>query len=79
LGMREDCIGTMWWCWGDLEGDLKGKKLHCFSEGFCIAGSEERPSEEEVEKEGWVTGEDVSKLVFGFEEGGNAWMIEVGE
>jgi hypothetical protein len=79
LSMEEDYIGTMWWCWGDLEGDLKGKKLHCFSEGFCIAGSEERPSEEEMQREGWITGEDVSKLVFEFEEGRNAWMVEVGE
>ncbi|KAF2824131.1 hypothetical protein CC86DRAFT_326573, partial [Ophiobolus disseminans] len=58
--LREDYLGTMWWCWGGLEGELKGRKLHAFSEGFCCAGGEERPSEEE----GWVIGEDVARLVF---------------
>jgi hypothetical protein len=73
----ENYLGTMWWCWGGLEGDLKGKKLHSFSEGFCMAGNEERPSDEEVDKEGWVTGEDVSKLVFRFVEGGNGCSVEI--
>ncbi|KAF2797952.1 hypothetical protein K505DRAFT_322182 [Melanomma pulvis-pyrius CBS 109.77] len=67
----------MWWCWGDLEGELKGRKLHSFSEGLCLAGNEKKPSEEEIDKEGWVTGEDISQLKFKLEEGGESCEVEV--
>lgn len=26
-------LGTTWWCWGDLESDLKYKKLSAWQEG----------------------------------------------
>jgi hypothetical protein len=70
-------IGAMWWCWGGLDDALKGKKLHCFSEGFCASGNEERPSEEEVEREGWVTGENISQLIFKVDEARNTCSVEV--
>lgn len=76
---NDNYLGTMWWCWGDLEDDLEGKRLHSFSEGFNLAGSEERPSEDMVKREGWILGEDVSKLIFNFEEKGNSCSVEVVE
>jgi len=79
MGTSERHLGTMWWCWGDLDGDLEGIKLHCFSEGFCVAGEVERPGAEEVEREGWVTGQDVSRLVFGFGAWGRGCGITVVE
>ncbi|KAF2124319.1 hypothetical protein P153DRAFT_435478 [Dothidotthia symphoricarpi CBS 119687] len=72
-------IGTMWWCWGDLDNDLRGKKFHPFSEGFCCAGTEEKPSDEEIEKSGWVTGENVAKLKFELDAGRARCSVEVVE
>jgi hypothetical protein len=57
-------IGPLWWCWGSLDGELKGKRLHSFSEGFSVTGVGERPSDQEIESGGWVTGKDVSELIF---------------
>ncbi len=56
-------VGTMWWCWGDLEGDLKGKKFSEWRKGWdgWNFGVEE-PGKELVEKEGWVVGEDPEQL-----------------
>lgn len=79
LRLQDDYIGAMWWCWGDLEGELKGRKLHSFSEGICLAGSEKKPSEEEIDKEGWVTGGNISQLVFKMEEGGESCQVEIVE
>lgn len=28
MHMSDGYIGTSWWCWGDLKGDLKGKPFH---------------------------------------------------
>ncbi len=30
-------LGTAWWCWGDLEGDLKDKKFSAWQEGITPA------------------------------------------
>lgn len=62
-GMYYGYVGTVWWCWGDLEGDLKGKKLCAWQEGFKY-NDVARPSDEEVEKEGWVLGEHPGQLEF---------------
>lgn len=79
MHLREDYVGTCWWCWGDLEGDLKGKKFHAWSEGFCLTGFDKKPSDEEIEKENWVLGEDVARLKFAIEEGGRDCSVEVVE
>lgn len=56
-----------WWCWGDLEDDLKGKKLHAWQKGvyynYCVY-EEPPPSKEEIEKENYVLGEDPDELSF---------------
>ncbi|KAL8669026.1 MAG: hypothetical protein Q9168_006367 [Polycauliona sp. 1 TL-2023] len=56
-------LGTSWWCWGDLEDDLKGKKLSAWQAGinFEKAG---KPTEEQIEKEGWVLGANPAELLF---------------
>lgn len=56
-------VGVMWWCWGDLEGDLKEKKLSEWRKGWegWNAGVEEL-EKDVVEKEGWVVGEDPEEL-----------------
>jgi hypothetical protein len=77
ISLRDDYVGTTWWCWGGLDEDLKGKKLHAFSEGICMTGIYNKPSEEEIEKEGWVCGEDVAQLKFVIEEGGGNCSVEV--
>ncbi|KAL1981211.1 hypothetical protein VTN96DRAFT_2963 [Rasamsonia emersonii] len=61
--MHDGFVGTMWWCWGDVDGNLKEKKLHAWQRGMNL-GNAEKPSEEEVEKEGWVLGEDPAELEF---------------
>lgn len=27
-------VGSMWWCWGDLDGDLKGKRFSEWRRGW---------------------------------------------
>lgn len=56
-------VGTMWWCWGDLEGDLKGKKFSEWRKGWegWNFGVEEL-EKDVIEREGWVVGEDPEEL-----------------
>ncbi|KAL8915757.1 MAG: hypothetical protein Q9172_006691 [Xanthocarpia lactea] len=56
-------LGTSWWCWGDLDGDLKEKKLSAWQEGINFEKAE-KPTPEQVEKEGWVLGENPAELAF---------------
>ncbi|KAL8883304.1 MAG: hypothetical protein Q9192_007267, partial [Flavoplaca navasiana] len=51
LGINSGYLGTTWWCWGDMEGDLKDKKLSAWQEGINF-GKAEKPTPEQVEKEG---------------------------
>ncbi|KAK8118159.1 uncharacterized protein PG998_006440 [Apiospora kogelbergensis] len=57
ISMNEGSIGTNWWCWGDLDGDLKGKKLHIWHEHEGYYG-EEKPQKDNS----WVLGEDPMHL-----------------
>ncbi len=63
VGMHGGYVGTLWWCWGDLENDLKGAKLCAWQEGNKY-NDVPKPSDEETEKEKWVLGEDPSRLFF---------------
>jgi hypothetical protein len=56
-------VGTMWWCWGGLEVELKDKKLCAWQEGSDW-NDVKRPSDEEIQSEGWVLGEDLGRLWF---------------
>ncbi|KAF2089451.1 hypothetical protein K490DRAFT_63586 [Saccharata proteae CBS 121410] len=62
LGLIDGYVGATWWCWGELEGDLKDKKFSAWSEGSTSAHTK-RPTKEMME-EGWVVGENVAELVF---------------
>ncbi|KAI1809592.1 hypothetical protein GGS20DRAFT_274405 [Poronia punctata] len=55
IGIRKDYLGTMWWCWGDLETDLKDKKLHIWHPG-PLPG--DKPSDDFVREGKWVLGEE---------------------
>lgn len=70
LRMYNGYVGTMWWCWGDLEGDLKEKKFSEWRHGWdgWNMGTVEKPEPDVVEKEGWVLGGDPVKL----------WVEDVG-
>ncbi|EON66924.1 hypothetical protein W97_06328 [Coniosporium apollinis CBS 100218] len=63
VGIYHGCVGTTWWCWGALDGDLKGKRLCAWQEGFEY-NDVARPSDEEVEREGWVLGMHPAQLKF---------------
>lgn len=36
MHMSDEYIGTLWWCWGDLEGDLRDKQLHAYQKGITF-------------------------------------------
>lgn len=57
-------VGTTWWCWGDLNGDLKGRKLHQWREGFRPGKSVSGLSEPELNSGEWVLGCNPTELVF---------------
>ncbi|KAI0408282.1 hypothetical protein F4802DRAFT_549222 [Xylaria palmicola] len=48
-------LGTMWWCWGDLDADLKDKKLHLWHRGPY---SGKKPDDDFVRDGNWVLGEE---------------------
>lgn len=54
VGPSEGGLGTFWWRWGDLEGDLKGKHFRNdeWFDGEKGDGDEEREAKEWVESEG---------------------------
>lgn len=65
IGLDPAYVGTMWWCWGDLNGDLKDRKFSEWRkgwEGWNFGGGVEKPEKELVEKEEWVVGEDPEQL-----------------
>jgi len=64
VAMNEDYLGTMWWCWGDIEGCLREKKLHqCSVKDLDLEmGPSER--DEFLRSGDWVFGEDTAMLDF---------------
>ncbi|KAK7711843.1 hypothetical protein SLS64_005114 [Diaporthe eres] len=57
LGLNDGYVGTTWWCWGDLEGDLAGKHLSPWHEGMRVSPKPEVG-------EDWVLGLQPMELVF---------------
>ncbi|RDH32308.1 hypothetical protein BDQ94DRAFT_171074 [Aspergillus welwitschiae] len=54
---------VLWWCWGDVDGDLKGKDLHTWSQGGnYLCPFDERPTEAEIEEGNYILGGDVDKF-----------------
>lgn len=57
LRVASGMVGTSWWCWGGLDGELKDKRLSaCCDWQYC---SEPKPTGDE-----WVTGCSPKELVF---------------
>lgn len=57
--LKPGFVGTLWWCWGDLETDLKDKRLHMWHGG---RKGEERPDDDFLSEGNWVLGEDPALL-----------------
>ncbi|OJZ83053.1 hypothetical protein ASPFODRAFT_306366 [Aspergillus luchuensis CBS 106.47] len=54
---------VLWWCWGDVEGELKGKNLHTWSQGGnYLCSLDDRPSELEIREKNYILGGDVDKF-----------------
>jgi len=64
LGIQSGYVGTTWWCWGDLDGDLRDKKLSGWHEGMRSGNGVQKPSESELDSGEWVVGCDPVELVF---------------
>lgn len=73
--MNPAYLVTSWWCWGDLEGELKGKKLSQWQSGINPSRAE-RPSEEKLESGEWVVGERLAGLAFEDEGGEVEFRIQ---
>jgi hypothetical protein len=70
ITVSEQWIGSMWWCWGELD---KGKKYSGWEKpdgGYFDDAT--KPPEDEIERGEWVLGEDPSELYFEFDGGGKA-------
>lgn len=62
VNMRDSYLHVEWWCWGDLEDDLKYKKFSQWRHGWMILNQGvEKPDQDEIEN-GWVLGEDPTEL-----------------
>ncbi|EJD37543.1 hypothetical protein AURDEDRAFT_147021 [Auricularia subglabra TFB-10046 SS5] len=59
FGLNEGYVGTTWWCWGDLRGDLANKHLSVWHEGMR---PEIMPKPQVTDD--WVFGCDPVELVF---------------
>lgn len=61
IGASNKFIRTGWWCFGDLEGDLKNKKFHEWHVNECgLTG--ERPDDDFLRGDDWVLGQDPKLL-----------------
>lgn len=62
IGPSAGALGTFWWRWGDLEGDLAGKKFRGdeWFEGEGVGGDQGGEGSQVLERceEGWVESED---------------------
>ncbi|KAI1780709.1 hypothetical protein F4818DRAFT_14440 [Hypoxylon cercidicola] len=61
ISINNGYLGTLWWCWGDLEGELKRKKLHVWHPGPF---NDPKPSDEFVREGNWILGEEPMLLDF---------------
>lgn len=59
MHMSDGYIGTSWWCWGDLESDLKNKPFHAWQKGINLLDASFP-----ADPDNWALGEDPSELKF---------------
>ena len=74
--IEERYLRTDWWCWGDLEGDLKDKKLHYWTPDYI---SEPKPDDDFVRDGNWVLGKESRALGFEDKTEGGWAVFEVAE
>ncbi|RYP44981.1 hypothetical protein DL768_008618 [Monosporascus sp. mg162] len=51
VGFNRKYVGTSWWCFGDLEGDLKDRRFHAWCEDDFSDG---RPDDDFLREGNWV-------------------------
>lgn len=59
MHMSDGYIGTSWWCWGDLESDLRDKSFHAWQKGINFLDT---PFP--ADPDNWALGEGPSELKF---------------
>ena len=64
LGLQEGFVGTTWWCWGDLDGDLRDSRLSAWHEGLRSSSTTQKPDAADTESGRWMTGGVPAELVF---------------
>ncbi|KAI1158793.1 hypothetical protein F5B18DRAFT_66229 [Nemania serpens] len=74
IRMGKGNLGCMWWCWGDLESDLKDKRLHVWCPDPF---SGEKPDEDFVREGNWVLGEEPMRLEWVVDTGDERAMFEI--
>ena len=56
IGVNKTFLEVPWWCFGDLDGDLRDKKFHPW---LLDSGEEsDRPSDDFLRDGGWILGEE---------------------
>ncbi|KAI3395314.1 hypothetical protein diail_1470 [Diaporthe ilicicola] len=56
VGVNKKFLKVLWWCFGDLNGDLRDKKFHPWLLDSCQES--DRPSDDFLRDGGWVLGEE---------------------
>ncbi|RYP42999.1 hypothetical protein DL768_010141 [Monosporascus sp. mg162] len=59
IGLNKRFIGTSWWCFGDLEGDLKGRRFYAWCEDDFRDG---RPDDAFLREGNWMLSKDPKLL-----------------
>nr|OQO27597.1 hypothetical protein B0A51_05227 [Rachicladosporium sp. CCFEE 5018] len=76
LGLQEGYMGATWWSWGGLKHELKDRKLNIYSKGWLFkAVPKRKPTDQEIDRENWTMGEDISHLQFVCEDVRHAMVI----
>ncbi|KAI1473855.1 hypothetical protein F4774DRAFT_402767 [Daldinia eschscholtzii] len=61
IALNRRFLRTTWWCWGDLESDLKDKHLHVWHSGTYMGP---KPEDDTFKDGSWVFGEDPRLLAW---------------
>lgn len=56
IGINKKFLKVLWWCFGELDGDLRHKKFHPWLLDSCQES--DRPSDDFLRNGGWVLGEE---------------------
>ncbi|KAI1502685.1 hypothetical protein F5X99DRAFT_407762 [Biscogniauxia marginata] len=66
LAINRAFLGAVWWCWGDVESDHRGKRLHVWTPASKAPDGSRRPrpADEFLRKGNWVLSEVPASLHF---------------